>query len=712
MSANTNLLGFLFNPRSISLVGASHSTEKLGGAILKNLLKFKGRVYPVNPLYKNILGLKTYPSIKEIPEPVDISIIIRPAHETPEILMAHKGMAKCAIIISSGFAETGETQLQEDIKNIAKEAGVRVLGPNCMGVYNPYKRLDTFFLPDTLLKRPKKGNVAVTSQSGAILSSIFEAMRDANIGISKAVGYGNAIDIDEADLYGLIADDKNTDVVISYIESLGDGRRFIESAKNLSKKKPLIILKSGKGLSGQFAAYSHTGRLAGRYEVFSSILRQFGIKETEDFGSLIDSAKALAYQGQVEATLREDSLRGARGKGHEKISNRVLIITNGGGSGVLAVDECIRQGLDNAHLPQEKIKRLKEIFPPFYGINNPLDLTAQVKDEDYLLALNELKDDYDGLLIIALTGVRGITEKLGWMLKDFKSTTNKPIVVHAAAGATAKKIASILEKSKIPVYPSPEQAVRALKALLCCQDVSGYQNVRLSESKDNAFEILKNFIKTNKDKRAFLEHEVKGLLKNIGFPIPRGIFIAKDSRFSAVSHELSALSYPLAAKVSSSKIVSKTEAGGLRLGLKNETELENAVNELMNIKNSEGVLVEEMAAKGLEVIIGGIIDEQFGPVVMFGLGGVSVELFKDVAFALAPLEREDAEWLIKQIKGYPLLQGYRGQQPLDMDMLIEMIAKVSNLIATGLIKEITLNPAVLYPKGAMVLDAKMLAEAS
>ncbi len=690
MSANTNLLGFLFNPHSISLVGASHSTEKLGGAILKNLLKFKGRVYPVNPLYKNIMGLKTYPSIKDIPEPVDISIIIRPAHEIPEVLMAHKGMAKCAIIISSGFAEIGETQLQEDIKNIAKETGIRVLGPNCMGVYNPYKRLDTFFLPDTLLRRPKKGNAAVTSQSGAILSCLFEAMRNANIGISKAVSYGNAIDIDEADLYELIADDKNTDVVISYIESLGDGRRFIESAKNLSKKKPLIILKSGKGLSGQSAAYSHTGRLAGRYEVFKSILRQFGIKEAEDFGSLIDSAKALAYQGQ------------------ERVGNRVLIITNGGGSGVLAVDECMRQELDNAHLPQEKIKRLKEVFPPFYGINNPFDLTAQVKDEDYISVINELKDDYDGFLIIALTGVRGITKRLGQMVKDFKSTTNKPIIVHAAAGATAKKIAAVLEKSGIPVYPTPEQAVRALKALLCCHDVSEYQCVIVSELKDkDIVGILKNFIEANKGKTAFLEHEAKWFLKELNLSVPKGIFIPKDTQFSDVSHKLSALSYPLIAKVSSSKIVSKTEVNGVRFGLKNKDELEQAVKELLEIENSEGVLIEEMAEKGLEVIIGGTIDEQFGPIVMFGLGGVFVELFKDISFALAPLKREDAQWLIRQTKGYKLLQGYRGQPPVDTDTLLDMIVKVSEIMATGLIKEIDLNPVAIYPKGAMVLDAKM-----
>ncbi|MBI3592359.1 MAG: CoA-binding protein, partial [Nitrospirae bacterium] len=257
----------LFSPKTVALIGAAHDELKLGGVILKNLLRFRGRVYPVNPNYTELMGLKAYPSVKDIPESVDLAIIMRPASEVPEILKGLEGKTKCAIIESAGFAETGETDLQDETRRMGKEAGVRILGPNCMGVYNPYKRLDTFFLPYERLERPRKGNVAVVSQSGAIMSCLLGALVISNTGISSAVGYGNAIDIDESDLYEYFAGDDNTDVVISYIESLGDGRKFIEKAKVLSGKKSLIILKSGKGLSGQAAAYSHTGRLAGRYEV-------------------------------------------------------------------------------------------------------------------------------------------------------------------------------------------------------------------------------------------------------------------------------------------------------------------------------------------------------------------------------------------------------------------------------------------------------------
>ena len=448
-------LDSLFKPKSIALIGAAHTEEKLGGVILKNLLKFKGKVYPVNPKYSELMGLKAYPSARDIPESVDLAIIMRPAAEVPEILRELAGRTKSVIIASSGFAEIGENELQDEVIKTGKEIGVRILGPNCMGIYNPSHRLDTFFLPDERLKRPKKGNVAVVSQSGAILSCLLGAIENSNTGVSKAVGYGNAIDINEADIYEYLAKDRNTGVVISYIESLGDGRKFIEKAKILSEKKPLLILKAGKGVSGQAAAFSHTGRLAGKYEVFHSILRQFGIREVEDFDALIDATKALAFQGQATREKKEGG-----------IGNRVLIITNGGGSGVLAADECMRQGLDVAKLHVDKTEKLKQIFPHFYGINNPIDLTAQVRDEDYVTALNELKDDYDGFLVIALSNVYGITERLPEMIKACRANINKPVVFHIAQSGISKKLTALLEKAKIPVYPSPEKAVRALKALL------------------------------------------------------------------------------------------------------------------------------------------------------------------------------------------------------------------------------------------------------
>jgi acyl-CoA synthetase (NDP forming) len=436
-----------FEPRSIALVGAAHTVDKLGGVVLNNLLRFGGQVYPVNPKYDELMGIRSYRTIGDIPGPVDLALILRPAHEVPEILKEFIGKAKCVIVMSSGFAEVGETGLQEELKRIGSDSGFRIVGPNCMGLYNPYRKLDTFFLPPERLHRPKKGNVAVVSQSGAILSCLLGAVKDARTGVSKAIGYGNAVDVTESDLYDYFSGDERTEVVVSYLESVIDGRRFIRSASALSEKKPLLILKSGKGASGQAAAFSHTGRLAGRYEVFHSLLRQWGIQEVTDFDELLDATKALSYQ---------------RPSG----GSRVCIITNGGGSGVLAADECMRQRLETPGISPAKKERLGHLFPDFFIVNNPVDLTAQVKDGDYVTALGELRDEYDGFLVIALPNVFGITENLGTLLAEAKSRLGKPLVAHIAESGITGRIIALLERARIPVYPSPERAVRGLKALL------------------------------------------------------------------------------------------------------------------------------------------------------------------------------------------------------------------------------------------------------
>ena len=438
----------LFIPKSVALIGASDSEEKLGGVVLKNLLGLKGKVYPINPNYGELMGLKAYPSIADLPETVDLSIIMRPAREVPEILRQHGDKARFVLIVSAGFAEIGATELQERVRVIGEESGIRLVGPNCLGVYNPRHGLDTMFLPHSLLKKPGKGNVAIVSQSGAVMVCLLEAIRQANMGVSKVFNYGNAIDLDASDMYEYLAGDRETGVVISYLESAGNGRRLIAAARRLGDVKPLIVLKAGKGESGRKAALSHTGRLAGSYEVFRSIMRQFRIREAVDYESLLDGAKALSYQ------------RPASGK-------RVCIITNGGGSGVLAADECVRTGLEVAPLPAPVEERLRSSFPPFYVTANPIDLTGQVRADDYRVALKAVADAYDGFIVIALTAVAGVTPEVGGFVRDFRMATGKPVVAHVAQGGISGRLTRILEKCKVPVYPSPERAVRALGLLLC-----------------------------------------------------------------------------------------------------------------------------------------------------------------------------------------------------------------------------------------------------
>lgn len=440
-------LDSLFSPKSVALVGAAASEEKLGGIVLKNLLGLKGEVYPINPNYPELMGRKAYPAIEDLPRTVDLSIIMRPAAEVPDILRRHAGKARFALIVSAGFAEVGAVELQDEIRRIGRETGIRLIGPNCLGVYNPRHGLDTMFLPHSLVRKPGKGNVAVVSQSGAIVVCLLEEVRRAGMGVSKVINYGNAADLDAVDVYEYLATDRDTGVVISYLESAGNGRGFIEAARQLSNAKPLLILKAGKGAGGRKAAVSHTGRLAGSYEVFRSILRQFRIREAVDYEALLDGAKALSFQ------------RPASGK-------KVCVITNGGGSGVLAADECARAGLELAPLPETVAEKLKTSFPSFYAIGNPLDLTGQVRANDYRIALDAVRDAYDGFVVIALTSVSGVTMEVGDIVRDFSLASGKPVVGHIAQGGISLQLTRLLEKSKVPVYSSPERAVRALGMLL------------------------------------------------------------------------------------------------------------------------------------------------------------------------------------------------------------------------------------------------------
>lgn len=437
----------LFFPKSVALVGATPVAEKIGGVVLRNLLRLKGAVHPVNPKYQEMLGLRVYPSIADLPGTVDLSVILRPAAEVPDLLDQHRGKARFVLIVSAGFAEVGAADLQTDIIRIGREGGLRLVGPNCLGLYNPRHRLDTMFLPHACLKRPKRGNVAVVSQSGAVMICLLDAIRMANTGISKVVNYGNAVDLDAPEVYEYLAEDDDTAVVVSYLESVGDGRRFLDAARFLSGSKPLLILKAGKGAGGGAAAFSHTGRLAGNYEVFHSLMGQYGLHEVACFDELLDGAKAISYQ------------RPAPGK-------RVCIITNGGGSGVLAADECSRRGLELPELPDRVRRELRAVFPSFYTVANPIDLTGQVRTDDYREALFGVRDVGDGFLVIALTGVAGVTLPLAHHLREFREKVGKPLVVHIAQGGVAPHLIRLVERAGIPVYPSPERAVRGLAALL------------------------------------------------------------------------------------------------------------------------------------------------------------------------------------------------------------------------------------------------------
>lgn len=453
-------LDVFFNPRSVAIVGASPREGSIGRAILENMMRrYKGAIYPVNPKYSEILGLKAYPRLTDIPDPVDLAVIAVRAQIVPEIMedAAAKGV-KGVVIVSGGFAEVGVEgeKLQRRIVEIARKTGIRVVGPNCIGVYNALTGVDTFFLPWDRMKRPHKGPIAIISQSGAFLASVMDWAAEAGIGITKAINFGNKIDVDEVDLLEYFGEDHNIKVIIVYLEGVnpGRGKDLIRVAREVTtrKGKSIILLKGGKTASGARAAASHTAALAGSYEVFKAAMRQANIIEVEDTITLFDMAKALALL-------------------HPPRGNRVGIITNAGGPGVIAADNLAKYGLEVPQFSEELKAKLREVFPPRVAVNNPVDLTGDATDEDFKRAMEIVmdSDEVDMLLVLALMQPPTITLKVADYIADIAwRRKDKPVVVVTIGSEYARKFREYLESRGIPVYDFPERAVRALYALARC----------------------------------------------------------------------------------------------------------------------------------------------------------------------------------------------------------------------------------------------------
>lgn len=448
-----NLSGF-FEPKSIALIGASEKPGKLSGIIHQNLLRvcYKGSIYPVNPSRKEVFGIKCFPSVKEIPEDIDLAIIAIPAINVPKVLR-ECGDKKIysVIIVSSGFREMGGegARLENEIKEISKGMGIRIIGPNCMGVYDPHSCIDTFFIPPERMGRPKSGPVAILSQSGSFAVTFLDILAYEGMGVSKVVNYGNRLDIGESELLRYLADDEKTKVVAMYIESIEDGRGFVEAASYCSERKAVVAFKAGKREAGASAAHSHTGAMAGRYEIYKAAFKKAGVVEAETYGELLDACKILSFQ------------KPAKGK-------RVLIVTDGGGIGVALADISAEQGLDVVELPNEIKERLKGKLPPFYALGNPVDLTGSATDDEYGLVLREaLAGDYFDLAIVtALWGPPALTDRLIDIIAESAELTGKPLLICSIGGRFTMSKNCLFEQRGLPVFPSPERAAKAASLLV------------------------------------------------------------------------------------------------------------------------------------------------------------------------------------------------------------------------------------------------------
>ena len=703
-------INVFFEPRSIAVVGASPKPGSIGRAIVENLMRsFKGKLYPVNPKYDEILGLKAYPSISKIPDEVDIAVIAVRAQIVPMIAEdAGKKGVRGLIVVSGGFAEAGAEgkRLQEELLSIAKAHRMRVIGPNCIGVYNAVTGVDTFFLPWERMRRPHKGPIAIISQSGAFLASVMDWAAEEGIGISKAVNFGNKVDVDEVDLISYFGDDDDIKVIIAYLEDIkpGRGRRFIEVAREVirEKGKSIVLLKAGRTSAGARAASSHTAALAGSYEVFRAAMKQAGVLEVDDPIRLFDAAKALA------------SLNPPRGK-------RVGIVTNAGGPGVIATDTLVRLGLEVPQFTEKLQEKLRRVFPARVSTGNPVDLTGDATPEDFEKALKLVidSDEVDMVMVLSLMqpptmdlSVADRIADIAWRRKD------KPVAVVTIGSEYAKSLREYLENRGIPVYDFPDRAAFALYALSMASIHEWAEtecpDIEVEVPRDNvreASKIIESALAEGRSK--LLEHEALRLLRLYGLPVPE-YCVARTREEAERCGRI--LEKPLAAKIISPDIIHKSDVGGVILDIGNAEEAVRAYTKILsNVRGKApnariyGVLYQNMVPYGLEVIVGAKRDPVFGPVILFGLGGVFVEALKDVSLRVAPLSACEAYSMLGEIRASALLEGYRDKAPRDKRALASIILKIAQLMLDQpAVRELDLNPVMAYRRGAAVADARVI----
>ena len=694
------MLDSFFKPDSVAVIGASRESGKVGYELLKNLLEndFPGDIYPVNPKADEILGLKAYPDVADVPDRVGLAVIVVPARFTPAVMEScgKKGIDS-AIIISAGFKEAGSVgaKLEQEVFQLAKRYNMRVLGPNCLGLIDTASWLNASFAPGM----PSKGKIAFFSQSGALGTAILDWAIARGVGLSKFVSLGNKMDISESDLLTALADDPDTNVILGYIEGVRDGKVFMEAAINATRKKPVIIVKSGTTAAGARAASSHTGTLAGSENAFQAAFKQCGVIRAPTVEALFDYALVLAHQPLPKG-------------------NKLAIVTNAGGPGILAADACERSELVMASFQQKTIEGLRGSLPPTAAIYNPVDVIGDARSDRYLSALQNIESDENTDAVLVLLTPQAMTEPVATAKIIFETFSNADKLVLASfmGGAGVKAAVDILEENNIPNYPYPERAIAALDA------ANRYSNWRNSAAYQEAetFNVDKGKIAEilaraeRLSEKTLVGQDAMETLSEYGFTVPRAGFAETGSEAVAVAEEIG---YPVVVKISSPDILHKSDIGGVRLGLGSASEVERAFEEVVSAARRfmpsalvMGVTVDQMVPAGKEVILGMVKDPDFGPMLMFGLGGIYVEVLKDVSFRIAPLNRREATSMISEIRAYQLLRGVRGEKPADTSSIVDSLLRLSQLVVDfPEIIEMDINPLMVMPggQGSIAVDCRI-----
>ena len=696
-----NVIDRMLKPKSVAVVGASATPGKIGYTVVKNLLKdnYKGKIYPINQKEKEILGLKCYPEIQDVPGEIDSAIMCVPASVMVEVTeeCGKKGV-KGLIVITSGFSEVGRKDLEDEMVRIAHSYGMRVLGPNIVGSLSNSDQFNGSFAPCL----PLPGKASLITQSGALLIALDMATYTRRVGFDKLISIGNMADVDFADLIDWFNDDKDTSCVSLYVEGLRDGRKFIESARNSSK--PIIALKSGVSAHGAAAAASHTGSLAGAAKIYGSAFNQAGVIQASDLDNLFDRTLALSSQPPMKG-------------------DNMLVITNGGGVGVLATDAAERYGIPMKFAPEDVQAEMKKHMPEFGSAKNPVDMTGMAGNDWYYETVRYAISNkwVDSVVVLycetAITNPPEIAEAIKRAVDDSK-VIDKPITVSFVGGEKSEKAMGWLVEHGIPAFFAPDVAINAMAALreyAILQENKKSNGAKTDEkAKKAALEVI---AAARADGRTSLtEIEAKKVFEAYGMPTTK-IGLAKTEE-EAVKLATQ-IGYPIVMKIVSPDILHKSDAGGVKVNLKDEAGVRDAYNTIL--KNAKaykadadvhGIAVQEMAPWGTEVILGSVNDPTFGPTVMFGLGGIFVEVLKDVVFRVTPVSKPEAEQMINEIRSAAILAGVRGEAPRDRKAMAETVVKYSSMILDlkDEIAESDANPVLLYSEGEglRVADARII----
>jgi acetate---CoA ligase (ADP-forming) len=692
-----------FDPGSVAVIGASSNTTKLGYAVLKNLVdggySEKGEIYPINPGSDTILGYKAYPTVLEVPGPIDLAVIVIPYPHVPEVLRlcGQKGIP-AAIIISAGFREAGEEGLERELEliEIAKEYKIRLVGPNCLGIIDTFTPLNASFAAGT----PPSGPMAFMSQSGALGTAVLDIALSGRLGLSKFASLGNKADVNEIDLLRAWADDENTRAILIYNEGIPNGAEFIDVARKVAKVKPVVAIKSGVTQAGSRAVSSHTGSLAGSEQAYQAAFQQAGVIRADSMQDLFDMALALAYQPPLAG-------------------DRIAIVTNAGGPGILATDALERADLSLARFELETQHALEQYLPDAASAANPVDVLGDARADRYRFAMECVAADpnVDGIMIVLTPQAMTEIEDTAAAVVKLSKSIEKPILACFMGEASLVQAINMLVENGVPNYPFPERAALAFHAMSAYREIKSRaapEFVNFEADRENVRALFDRILA--EDRVSIGDFESREVLKAYQLRMPESEIAENPDQAVDIATRIG---FPVVLKIASPDILHKTDVGGVKVGLRNAEEVRDAF-ELMVYRaerylpdaNIWGCLVQQMVPQGgLEVLVGMNRDPQFGPLVTFGLGGIYVETLKDVTFRIAPFSKHEAEQMLQEIRAHALLDGVRGLPAYDKEAIVEVLLRIGQLVQDfPEIAELDINPLMVYPenRGAIAIDMRLV----